>query len=179
MKFARTLQSQLLLIPLLILTGCAGYHVGNIASSDLKGVKTIYVPMVKNETYEPSIQAIVTNAIIHSMENDGTFHSTRMGSADATLEVTITQFDRNPTLFSRDNTIVPLEYRGTMTARVTLLNNLTGKKILADTQVSGYTDYFTSQSSQQRDAVEAERQALPLAAQKLADNIVKQVTDGW
>ena len=179
MRFTHISRCWCLMIPALILAGCAGYKAGNISSADLNGVKTIYVPVVKNETYEPSIQVMFTNALIRSLENDGTFHTTRLAKADASLEVTITSFDRNPMLYSRDNTIVPLEFRGTMIAKITLINNLTGKTVYKDYGISAYTDYFTLQNSQQRDAVEAERQALPIAAQKLADKITARISEGW
>jgi len=158
----------------LLFSSCAGYHMGGIPSAQLKGVKTIYVPMVKNESYKPSLQVMATNALIHQLENDGTFHSSRIGSADATLEVTIINFERNSMRRAPDNSLVSEEYQGLLTAKATLINNLTGKKVFADQTFTGKTQYYVAQ-----DAQEGERQALPLAAEDLAREIITQVTNGW
>lgn len=163
-----------LILPLVLMSGCAGYKLGNIPSAEMEGVKTIYVPVVKNDSYEPGLQVQTTNAVIRKLETDGTYLSSRMTKADATLEVMITDVSRTPKRLQRDNTIATQEYTVTVEAKFTLTNHVTGKKVLSDVMVRGETDFFLF-----NDVQEGERQALPLALDKLAYEIVKQVTEGW
>ena len=37
----------------LCLSGCAGYRLGNIQGQEMRDVKTIFVPVAKNQSYEP------------------------------------------------------------------------------------------------------------------------------
>lgn len=157
-----------------LFTGCAGYQLGNVPYKAMEGVKTIYVPVIKNQTVEPRLPVMMTNAIIRELDNDGTYTSSRLRNADATLEVTIIRFHRDPTRRARDNSLQSVQYRAELTAKATLTNHITGKKLFSDLTVSGKTTFFVQDAAQ-----EAERQAIPLAAKDLAYNLVKQITEGW
>jgi len=174
MKFRRITTVFIPLVLAGILAGCAGYKLGNIQGTQMKDVKSIYVPVVINRTLEPGLPVMATNAILRQLDNDGTFASARSKDADAQLDVTIMTFDRNSIRSSREDTLITTQFRITLTANVTLTNFRTGEVIFKDRKVTGQTEYFV-----QADAVEVERQYLPLAADNLAYNIVKQVTEGW
>ena len=54
------------------------------------------------------------------------------------------------------------------------MNRRLGRKIFENYNVTGSTTFYTQSNIQ-----EGIRQALPLAAQDLANNTVKLVTEGW
>jgi hypothetical protein len=164
--------SGLLLVALL--AGCAGYRVGNISGRDLQGVRSVYVPLAKNVSLEPDLQTLATNAIIQRFNNDGTLTVNQTGDSDSELDVTISNVQRSPVASSTSNILVTAEYQITIEAKATYVNRRLGRKIFENVTVTGATTYFT-----QSDILEGERQALPLAAQDLANNIVKLVTEGW
>ncbi|MFZ5806370.1 MAG: LPS assembly lipoprotein LptE [Verrucomicrobiota bacterium] len=155
-------------------TGCAGYRVGNIQGSDMQDVKTVYVPTVKNRTYEPGLPVMVTNAILRRLDNDGTFTSARQKGADAILEVEVIDFKRLPLRQTRTDIQITEEYEITLKAKATLTNLKTGKRIFTDYEVVGKSKYFVHGNTQ-----ESERQVLPMAADDLAYNLVKICTEGW
>lgn len=160
---------------LVIFTSCAGYQLGNVPYQEMKGVKKIYVPIVKNETYEPGIQTMVTNAIIRRIEADGTYQTGRLREADATLEVTLTDFKRDSLRRARENSLVTEEYRLDLEAVATLTNLRTGQKLFDKEEVIGDTAIYVNEFRMQ----ENERQAMPLAAEALAYEIVRRITEGW
>lgn len=158
----------------LLLTSCAGYRLGNVPYRELEGVRTIYVPVVKNKTYEPAVQVMATNAILRAINNDGTYQSSRIGNADATLDVTLIDFKRSPLRSSRDNIGRTEQYRIELTAVATLTNHRTGTKVFTDIRATGETDFFV-----QNDLQEGERQAIPIAADDMARKLVNQIAEGW
>ncbi len=158
----------------ILLANCAGYRVGNISGAEMKGVKTIYVPVVKNETLEPGLQVMTTNAILERIDQDGTFQSSRSRNADAILEVTIKKFRRETVRNKTSNVSVALEYTIVLEAEVTVTNLLTGTRVLDKVAISGETDMFLFE-----DAQESERQQLAVAAQNLSYHIVKRISEGW
>ncbi len=156
------------------LSGCAGYRVGNISGRDLQGVRSVYVPVAKNASLQPDIQTTVTNAIIRRFNNDGTLQVNQTSNADSELDVTITNV-REVSIASNNSDInVTAQYQMTISATVTFVNRRLGRKIFENTEVSGVTTFFTQSNIQ-----EGIRQALPLAADDLANNTVKLVTEGW
>lgn len=173
MIFKRVVLGHLLLFSMLTI-GCAGYRLGNTPRSDMEGVKNIYIPVVKNETFEPGLQVTTTNAIIREIENDGTYMTSRLRSAGASLDVTLVNFTRKPLRRDVGDSTFTTEYRGTLEAKVTLTNLKTGTILFKNRTVKGSTDYFFQDNFQ-----EVERQALPLASVDLARKISNMVTDGW
>jgi hypothetical protein len=164
--------SGLLLVTLL--AGCAGYRVGNISGRNLQGVRSVYVPLAKNVSLEADLQTLVTNAVIQRFNSDGTLEVNQTGDADSELDLTIDNVQRSAIASSTSNILVTAEYQITIEARATYVNRRLGRKIFENVTITGTTTYFT-----QSDILEGERQALPLAAQDLANNAVKQVTEGW
>jgi hypothetical protein len=164
----------LALLAAVALSGCAGYRVGNVSGRDLQGVHSVYVPVAKNMSLEPDIQVVVTNAVIRRFNDDGTLTVNQSSNADSELDITITNVSRTAIASSNSDVYVTAQYQLTIQATVTFINRRLGRKIFENSQVSGQTTFFT-----QANIIEGERQALPLAAQDLANNAVKLVTEGW
>jgi hypothetical protein len=156
------------------LAGCAGYRVGDISGRELQGVRSVYVPVARNTSLEPEIQMTVTNAIIRRFNNDGTLEVNQNTSADSELDVVITDVTQTPVRTSSSDILVAAEYQLTIHANATFTNRKVGKKLFDNLQVQGNTYFFV-----QSDIQEGIRQALPLAAQDLANNTVQYVTEGW
>jgi Lipopolysaccharide-assembly len=167
------LRTTLAFLVLLSLGGCAGYRVGNISGRDLQGVRSVYVPVVKNNSLEPDIQMTVTNAIIRRFNDDGTLTVNQNSNADSELDVTIDNVQRSAISSNPSDIYLSAQYQLTIEATATFTNRRLGQKIFVS-HVSGSTTFFT-----QSDIPEGERQALPLAAKDLATNAVKLVTEGW
>ena len=158
----------------LALPGCAGYRVGDISGRDLQGVRSVYVPVAHNSSLTPDLDMTVTNAIIRRFNNDGTLTVQQNNAADSELDVTITDVTQSAVRSSSSDILVTAEYQLTIKATATYVNRKLGRKIFENTGVTGSTYFFT-----QADIQEGIRQALPLAAQDLANNTVKLVTEGW
>jgi len=164
----------LLLITLSTFSGCAGYHVGNIQGKQVQGIKRIYVPIVKNQTYVPDIETEVTNAILRKIDNDGTYESSRSKNADAILEVTVTEIKKVPTRRSNLNLQLVEQYQVNLQVKATFTNLRTGQRIFTDKVIQGSTLMLV-----QDDPVEGERQAIPSAADDMAANLVSLISEGW
>ncbi|MDL5045402.1 LPS assembly lipoprotein LptE [Oscillatoria amoena NRMC-F 0135] len=155
----------------LVMAGC-GYSAGPTKRTAYADVKKIYVPMIKNQTYEPNIQAMLTDTLINRFNNDGTFETTSLADADAVLDVTLTMVERNPLRFATANSLVAQEYQLILRADFVLKNK--SGRILNARSAEGITTFFVS-----NDLISSQRQALPLAGEKLADHIVSQIADAW
>jgi len=164
----------LLFLATLVLGGCAGYRVGNISGRDLQGVRSVYVPTARNTSLSPDLQMTVTNCVIRRFDNDGTLEVNQSSNADSELNITITNVKQTAIASSNNDINITSQYQLTITATVTYTNRRLGKKIFENAEVKGTTTFFTQSNLQ-----EGERQALPLAADDLANNIVKMVTEGW
>ncbi len=164
----------LFLFVVLAVSGCAGYHVGNTSGRELQGVRSVYVPVAKNTSLVPDLQMTVTNAIIRRFNTDGTLETSQNPSADSELDIVITDIQRQSIRSTTTDILVTAEYQLTIQATVTYTNRRLGRKIFENAEIDGTTQYFTQSNIQ-----EAERQALPLAAENLANNVVTRITEGW
>jgi len=156
------------------LSGCAGYRVGDTSGRNLQGVRSVYVPVAKNASLEPDLQMTVTNAIIRRFNSDGTLEVNQDSNADSELDVTITNIQQTAVRSSTSDILVTAQYQLTIEATATYVNRRLGRKIFENAAVTGSTTFFTQSNIQ-----EGVRQALPLAAEDLANNTVKLITEGW
>ena len=163
-----------LLCAAVLLTGCAGYRMGSVGGKNIQGVSTVFVPVTKNTVLEGGIDVPLTTQIIRTFDQDGTLATAETQAADSELDVTVTKVDRGMLQYERQDVQAANQFEVTLRAQVTFVNRKTGKRILDNVAVSGKNSYFV-----QRDQVESERQALAMAEQDLAKNIVSLVVEGW
>ena len=162
--------------PILVLAflvgGCAGYHVGPVTPAHLQHIKTIAVPTFGNITLTPRIEALVTGTVIKQMQQDGTFRIVSEDKADAVLKGEIVAVNRSPARSVRGNVLATTEFNLNLAVRY----NLVGRdgRPLSSAGASGSTSFFRSS-----DVGTDERQALPLAAEELAKQLVSQLSEGW
>ena len=161
------------LLTVVSLGGCAGYHIGDVKPQYLKEIHSLAIPTFHNKTCIPRIEVVMTNTVIKQFQQDGTFRIANEDRADATLEATIVSISRTPARSVRGNVLATTEFN--LVVRVSYRLVARGGKVLAGPGiVSGATSFFVG-----TDVTTDERQALPLAAEDLAVDLVSQLSEGW
>ena len=155
----------------LLCSGCAGYRLGPVLKADYKSVA---VPMFKNKTLMPQLEAQITNGIIKRLQSDGTLRVESEENADLIVTGQILHYRRSALRSLRTEAITPREFRISIDARVDARNRVTGKVVLAPTVVTGNADTFVGDDPQG-----AEEQALPLIADDLARQVVSLLVESW
>lgn len=164
-------------LPLLVLLcSCANYKMGSTPKAGgLQDIRVLYVPTAVNETDETAVPGPVTNAILQEIDRDGTFRHARKDEADAILEVTVRKIERSPIQQSVEQYLTTLQYQLTITLDYRVYSMKDKKEVIPKATISGYTTFFV-----QGDQTESQRQALPLAAQNVAQNLVSALANlGW
>ena len=159
-----------------LLVGCANYKMGNTPKgAGLTNIRVLYVPTAQNETDETAVPGSVTNAILQEIDRDGTFRHARKDECDAILEVTVKRIERSPIRQSTAQFLTTLQFQLVLTLEYRLYDVKEKKEIFPKTPVAGSTTFFV-----QGDQTESQRQALPLAAQNAAQNLVNTLANrGW
>ena len=156
-----------------LLSGCAGYHLGSVKPYALRDVHSIAVPTFKNATLVPRAEVLITDSVIRQIQADGTFRIAGGDeSADATLKGEIVGVGRSPARSVRGNVLATTEFNLSLIVRYRLLDRQ-GNQLSAG-NASGGTSFFVS-----TDVNTNERQALPLAADSLARRLTSQLSEGW
>lgn len=161
----------LVFVACLLFTGCAGYHLGPAGKLDYQSVA---VPMFRNKTLQPQLEAQVTNAIIKRIQSDGQLRVNSRADAEVLVTGDIIRYHRTPLRFQRDDATVPREYRVTITAQIEVRDQRTGQVIVKSMEVEGRADTFIG-----TDLQSADYQALPLVADDLARRVVSLLVDKW
>ena len=156
-----------------LLGGCAGYHLGPAKPSYLTEVHSIAVPIFRNGTLVPRVEALTTSTIIKQFQQDGTYRITNEDKADATLTGEVIAVGRSPARSVRGNVLATTEFNLVLRVRWTLVGR-DGKTLAGPLDAAGTTSFFVGD-----DVSTDERQALPLAAQELAVHLVSQLSEGW
>ncbi len=157
----------------LLWTGCAGYQMGSVQPEAFRHVRSVAVPTFRNETLEPRIAVMVTNAVIEALQRDGTYRVARAARADARLEGVIRQVKRRQVRSTRRDTLASLELEFTLEVDY-VFRDLVSYAILAEGQVEGSGHQFLDPNFQL-----SEREALPVAAERLAVDLVSRISEGW
>lgn len=157
----------------LLLSGCAGYHLGPATPAYLRQIHSIAVPTFRNATLLPRIEALVTTTVIKQFQQDGTFRIANEDNADATLKGEIIAVGRSPARSLRGNVLATTEFFLSLRVRYTLVGR-DGKTMTGPSEAAGLTSFFVDE-----DVNTDERQALPLAAEQVAVHLVSQLSEGW
>jgi len=150
---------------------CAGYHVGPVSNLSYKSVA---IPMFKNKTLVPQLEAQVTNGIIKRLQNDGSLRVESSENADVIVSGEITHYHRELLRSEHEDSNAPREYRITIEARVEAHNRVTGETVVKPTLVTGQAATFIGSDLQT-----AEYQVLPLVADDLSKRVVTLLVEPW
>jgi hypothetical protein len=167
--------------PLLVLCfgGCLGYKIGPIKPTWMKDINKIAVHTFRNDTLEPRIEVDMANAVIKQFQQDGTVQIVQDKDADAILDATVDMLSRRPARTVITNVLQTQEFTLQVRGRFTLTKKDTGV-VIDSRAVVGQTSFYTSGSgSVAEDVLADERQAVPLAAEDMATQLVSAYTEGW
>lgn len=183
----------LLAISLFTFTGCAGYRPGASKPHQLAAVKKLAVPTFKNDTLEPRIEVLVTEAVIKKLQMDGGYKIVPVSEADAVLRGTITELTRHQFRAARADTLVTTEILVGLIAKFTV--EATHPDILAAAQsakpaqdgaeVKVSNTIYSGQTRNSSNIVVnpnyqlSIRQAMADAAERMSGELVGQLTVGW
>ena len=159
------------LLPALLAVGAGCYHLGPVGQVRYRSVA---VPMFKNRTLKPQLEAQVTNAIIKRLHADGTVRVDWEADADVLVTGLITRYDRGILRTQKDDTTVPREYRLSLEVLVQARDRVTGQMIFPPTTLTGHSDAFVG-----HDLQSAEEQALPLIPDDIARQVVSLLVERW
>lgn len=196
------IRSLLLLLPLVaatLLTGCAGYRLGEVKPEVYAGIERIHIPPFKNLTLEPRLSSLVTNAVITELQADGTYQVADRKRCDAVLVGTIRVIEKRQLRAVRADTLRSQELSIFLYIDFHLENPSTGAKIDGSPEravgeggsrvgkregddpvgsrqgsVIGQTIQFVDPSFQV-----SERNALSVVAQDAATKLVSRLANGW
>jgi len=151
------------LLLVLVLAGC--YTLGPIVPTYMKGVHSVSVPIFDNKSFEPQIQAVVTDTFIKELQTDGTYPITGEDQADAIVHGTITDV-------LRTQTKAVVEFQITLKIHIEVLRSK--GQALVNKDFSGQSYFFVGS-----DLPTQERQAIPVAAQDCAKQVTAFLTEGF
>ncbi|MEO8825900.1 MAG: LptE family protein [Chthoniobacterales bacterium] len=139
----------------------------------MRSVKTLAIPTFINKTYEARVEVLVADTVIKQFQQDGTYPIVSDKTADAILIATITKFERRSIRSALNNVIATSEFDLHMEVDYKVVDRISGR-ILLHSKAVGDTPFFSTPDLQTD-----ERQAIPLAAQRMAVQMVSYVSEGW
>ena len=154
----------------LVLAGCASYHLGPVNGTEA-GEKSISVQPFNNQTLQPRLGDALTQSLRERLQADATYHLATRGPGDVVVTGIIRQYTRQGLGYLNTDVATPENYRVEVVVHVTARDRSSGKLIL-DKDVKGHTFVHIG-----ADLASAERQALPLLAEDLAQTIAETLTE--
>jgi outer membrane lipopolysaccharide assembly protein LptE/RlpB len=161
------------LLPSVVLLSACGYKLGEIRPTPMRSVRTLAVPTFKNATYEPRVEVMLADTVIKQLQQDGTYTIVATHKADAILECTLTRIERRSVRSVQDNVLATAEFELQLQVAYSVTDRVTGATLMQGT-ARGVTTFFSG-----NDLQTIERQAIPVAAQDLAVDIVTEISEGW
>ncbi len=162
----------LLACGLVALAGCAHYRLGTSAKP---AFTTLYVAPVDSRVPLPQGRAVVATAIREAFLRDGRVTLTASPeSAEATLRITLVGYDRTVLAANSTDTGLAREFALNLRASCSLTDNRSGKPLFAKREITATRSAYVDSGQ-----LQVEYQALPLLAEKLADQVAHAVLDVW
>lgn len=156
----------------LLLSGCAGYTLGAHKPVHLRNITKIAVPTFENLTLEPRLASLVTNAVIKQLQNHGSYQIVSKGEAEAVLQGKVANINRTQFRSDLNNVLRSSQIMATLTCLFTITD--TSGKVL-HTGTASADSYIILEANLQL----SETQLFEDAAQRLANNLADQISEGW
>ena len=161
----------LALLAAALLGGC--YTLGETKPSMMREITSLAVPVSKNQTLKPNVEALLADTITKQIQTDGTYSINSTDRADATLYTTLAQVTRYPARSVRGNVLATSEYVLFVTVDFEVVERSGGRTLMKG-QVNGQTSYFVG-----TDLQNDEIQAMPLAFSDAAVRLTSRLSEGF
>ena len=114
-----------------LLAGCAGYHLGPVNSGGAAGrARTIEVIPFNNQTLQPRLGDAVTQALRERLQADGTYRLATRSGGNIVVTGVVTRYSREGLSYLNTDVATVENYRVGVTAHVTARDRSTGKLLL-------------------------------------------------
>jgi len=157
----------------ILLSSCAGYTLGGQKPTQLKGITKLAIPTFENQTLEPRVASLVTNALIKQIQMDGSYQIVSEDEAEAVLNGSVTRVSRSQFRSDRQNVLRTSQLQLTLNTQFTIAETNGGRPIHQGS--SSASSYVILDSNVQN----SEAQALEDAAQRLSGTIANEISEGW
>lgn len=170
---ARSLFAAIALAAAMLLAGgCASYQLGSPSNPTFD---TVFVPPVANDSFMPQSRAAVTTAVREAFARDGRVElAANAGSAGRVIEIRLTDYSREMATALPSDTALARKFVLTLNAEVRVVDPANREAQITPVAISVSVDAYTDSGQQQ-----AEFQAVPQLADKLATEVVHRVLDVW
>jgi outer membrane lipopolysaccharide assembly protein LptE/RlpB len=159
---------------LAVLAAGCGYHLARRGTALPADVRTLAVPVFKNETYEPGVEDLVTDALIREFERNRWVRIVDAADADAVVTGVIKDFATVPIAFASK------EYAALFRARAKCkvqVRSRAGKVLWEDKDVSVDAEYEANPDIFANEA--DKRRAIARLAADLAEEVHDRLFDGF
>lgn len=153
---------------------CAGYRLGDAKPARFAEVRSIHVPLFRNDTLEPRVESLATNETVAAFNRDGTYRVTTADKADAILEGKVVKIDYAPLRTSRTDTLRPFELRSIVHLQWTLKDANNPVRVIDQGLAVGSSNFFLDPNVQT-----SRTNALPDAVHRAARTLVSRLADGF
>lgn len=138
----------------------------------MEGVRTIAVPVFKNETLIPRSSVLITNRVISRFQTDGTYQIVDSSRADAIVRGTLRPLQRRQLRSEKTNTLRTIEQELRLVLDYSVETR--GGAVIATGTVEGVSSHFLDANFQR-----SQYQALDDAAARLSEDLVSRLSEGW
>jgi hypothetical protein len=151
--------------------GCGHYQLGLIHNPPFK---TMFIEPIRNVSYAPQAQALLSDALARAFATDGTIRLTGKGMADADMRVTIVDYRQTMAASLDTDTVLAASYEVVLEAKVSIVDAQSGRFWIQDLPVSATTQIFTKSGY-----VQGPFEGMPVLTRDLANKICGKVISAW
>lgn len=152
------------------LAGGCGYTLGGSLPDH---IKTVAVPIFKNDTLKPAIGSILTQAVVNAFAASGRVRVTGRADADALLEGEVTSYTLIPIAIVAGQNVA--QYRLLVTMNLTFKDQRRNELLWQQQSVTEQADFRVQ--GQLSDTIASEEVALRQAAVEIGRKIVSLAMD--
>ncbi|MEN9661507.1 MAG: hypothetical protein RL324_456 [Verrucomicrobiota bacterium] len=155
-----------------LLAGCSHYGLGTGVALPFHSV---YIAPVENRSDAPAAAALMSTLLRSEFLRDGRVQLVNSPeAAEATLALVLTGYSRVAATARPGDTGLARKFAVTLSGKLTLQDNRSGKVLFSGRPVDGVRDVFTDSGQ-----LPAEAQALPDLAGDLAKKVAHAALDVW
>lgn len=157
-----------------VLTGCASYQMGQPGDSD--SYRSVYVKPVRNDSTYPMLKASLTASIRKSIADTGYLEVATSSSADTVLETRVLSVNREIAAVSSIDVGRGRKYELEFETLCSLYQKVGGQlePVFVNRRILVKQDIFADSGQ-----VNAEHQAGPEIARKIAQRVTESIVDTW